>query len=144
MKKLLVAVAIVLLLCPLAQAIEWEHVNQFTASWDPVTTDIDGDPLPSDATIKYRFWMANAVTDPQKNNPVQVSEETAPTVETTVTVGTKGQYYVGVSAVMVFVDGTEMESDINWADEAADQGTTTLWAIRHHAPPIKPQNLTRP
>ena len=121
---------------------KWYQVNQFTARWDAVTTDIDGDPLPPETTLKYRFWMANAVTDPNLTNPVQVAESTDPNA--TITVGTKGQFYVGVSAVIVYIDGSELPSPgINWAHLPEDQGTTQLWAIRHHAPPPNPNNLIR-
>lgn len=130
------------LVVSLAWALKWHNVNTFSCSWNAVTTDIDGDPLPSDTTIMYRVHLANAVTDPDKASPAMVSEVS--TLNTTITLDTKGQFYIGVQAVLIFINANlEMVSGINWADEIADQDTVELWAVRHHAPPLKPQKFIK-
>jgi hypothetical protein len=130
------------LVVSLAWALKWWNVNTFSCSWDTVITDVDGDPLPSDTTVMYRVHLANAVTDPNKASPTVVSEVSTP--NTAITLNTKGQFYVGVEAVLLFIeDNSEMVSGINWADEIADQDTVELWAIRHHAPPLKPQKFIK-
>jgi len=124
-----------------AQAQTWHNVNQVTCAWDVVTTDIDGDPLPIDGTLHYRLFLANADTDPTKTNPSQVADTTD--LQTTITIGTKGRYYVGVQAIWIYTDLSELASGINWADEIADQETVSIWAIRHQMPPQKAKDLVK-
>ena len=125
----------------MAHAQTWYNVNQFTCSWDIVTTDVDGDPLPVDGVLHYRLFLANADTDPTKTNPVQVSDTTDLTA--TITVGVKGRYYIGIKAVWIYTDNSELESAINWADEIVYQETVGIWAIRHHVSPHPPKELEK-
>ena len=141
MKKLLLAVVAFFFMCVTIQAQTWYNVNQFTCSWDIVTTDVDGDPLPVDGVLHYRLFLANADTDPTKTNPVQVADVT--TLEATVTLNTKGRYFVGAQAVWIYIDNSELVSVINWADEIENQETVDLWAIRHQVAPKPPKNLIR-
>lgn len=125
-----------------AWAQKWYNVNTFSCSWNAVTTDVDGDPLPTGIALTYRVYLANAVTDPNKTTPVVIANVS--TINMSVTLNTKGQYYIGIEAVLTFVDdSTELVSGINWADEIADQDTIELWAVRHHAPPLKPQKFLK-
>lgn len=140
-KKTLALIAGILLLASVCQAQTWVNVNQLTCTWDIVTTDGDGDPLPADGVLHYKLYLANADTDPTKTSPVQVADVT--TLEATITLNTKGRYYVGVKAVWIYTDLSEMESGINWADEIENQETVDLWAIRHHVSPKPAKNLTR-
>ena len=141
MKKLLLAAVAFFFMCGIAQAQTWHNVNQFTCTWNVVTTDIDGDPLPVDGTLHYRLYLANADTDPTKISPVQVDDVTI--LESTITLNTKGRYFVGVQSVWIYTDNSELASEINWADEIADQDAVELWAIRHHVSPHTPKNLKR-
>ena len=147
MKKSFISCLIVLfvtvsLVVGVAWAQKWYNVNTFPCSWNVVTTDVDGDPLPTGIALTYRVYLANAVTDPNKTSPVVVADVSD--LNTSITLNTKGQYYIGVEAVLTFVDdSTELVSGINWADEIADQDTVELWAVRHHAPPLKPQRFLK-
>ena len=123
------------------QAQTWHNVNQFTCAWDAVTTDDNGDSLPVDGEMHYRLYIANADTDPDKTNPVQVYDGID--LQTIVTLNIKGRYYVGVQAVWIYTDNSELASIINWADEIEYQGTIDLWAIRYYVAPMPPENLTR-
>jgi hypothetical protein len=141
MKKLVcIAAFFFLFTAPMALAQTWYHANEFTCAWDAVTTDADGDPLPADATIEYEVFLANAVTDPDKTSPVSVWRGTELTA--TIALNTKGQYYVGVKSILVFLDGTELVSDFNWSD-VLDARNGEEWAVRHHAPPLKPGNFRK-
>ena len=147
MKKSFVSCLIVLfvaisLMVGTVWAQRWYNVNTFSCSWNAVTTDVDGDPLPIGVTLTYRVHLANAVTDPNKTSPVVIADVSE--VNTTITLNTKGQFYIGVEAVLTFLDdNTELVSGINWADEIADQDTVELWAVRHHAPPLKPPKFLK-
>ena len=141
MKTLGLIAGILFLMVGVCQAQTWHNLNQFTCTWDIVTTDIDGDPLPADGVLHYKVYLANADTDPDKANPVQVADVT--TLEATITLNTKGRYFVGVRAVWVYTDNTALASEINWADIIENQETVDLWAIRHHVSPKQPKNLTR-
>ena len=142
MKKIIgLILGILFLMVGVVQAQTWYNVNQFTCAWDAVTTDDDGDPLPVDGVLHYRLYLANADTDPTKANPVQVYDGT--TLETTVTLNTKGRYFVGVKAAWVYTDLSELTSEINWANEIEYQETVDLWAIRHHVSPKPPKNLKK-
>ena len=144
MKKLIFTLLVfvgIFCIMPVANAQTWHNVNQFTCSWEAVTTDADGDPLPVDGAMHYRLYLANADTDPSKTSPVEVADVTI--LEAVVTLGTKGRYFVGVKAVWIYTDLSELESAINWADEIENQETIDLWAIRHHVSPKPPKKLTR-
>ena len=142
MSCLIVLFVTVSLVVGVAWAQKWYNVNTFPCSWNVVTTDVDGDPLPTGIALTYRVYLVNAVTDPNKTSPVVVADVSD--LNTSITLNKKGQYYIGVEAVLTFVDdSTELVSGINWADEIADQDTVELWAVRHHAPPLKPQRFLK-
>lgn len=141
MKTLTLIAGILFLMVGVCQAQTWHNLNQFTCAWDAVTTDADGDPLPADGVLHYKLYLANADTDPDKANPTEVADVTI--LETTITLNTKGRYYIGVRAVWIYTDNSEMASGINWADEIENQEGFDLWAIRHHVSPKPPKNLRK-
>ena len=142
MKRLAVALFMVaVLLVGVAWAVPFYNSNQATLAWEAVTTDVDGDPLAG--TITYQIYLANADTDPNKTNPVAVVDEDGNTedLQATITIGTKGRYFVGVSA---FLDGeATLESVINWGDEPENQTGVELFGIRFAVPPHGPKKLQR-
>lgn len=139
--KILGLIAGILLMAGVCQAQTWHNVNQFTCTWNVVTTDIDGDPLPADGVLHYKLYLANADTDPDKVNPIEVVDVTV--LEATITLNTKGRYYIGVQAVWVYTDNSTLADAINWADKIENQEGYDLWAIRHHVSPKPPKGLAR-
>ena len=119
MKKVIVTLLISLVFVVSALSIEWKTANQATVQWDAVTTLSDGNPVPSDNSVKYRVYLANAVTDPDKTNPSLLTTNPISALEYIITLNTEGKYYIGVSAVRYDSTGAEIadtESDINWSD----------------------------
>jgi hypothetical protein len=122
----------------------WHTMNQATIEWDPVTT-IDGSPLPTGDIIKYRVWLANAVTDPEKSNPTQVGGVDGPIY--TITLNVEGKYYVGVQAVRYTPNGGGgyeeiASSGICWADNAeCSEPTDGPFALRYFVAPDSPKNM---
>jgi len=135
MKKIVLTVICFLAITSFASGeVIFYNMNQATLAWDAVTVDIDGDSI---TDVKYRIYIANAVTDPGKTNPVIVANDLT-VITTTITLGIKGKFFVGVSA---FID--DLESDINWADIPTSQGTNPLFGLRFAVPPKPPHNIVR-
>jgi len=133
------AVMLALILTP-AYAVEWKTVNQATIAWDPVTTNIDGDPIPAEHTIKYRVFLANATTDPNKENPVQLGETDQ--TQYLITLNVEGRYIAGVQSVRYDENGTELavSPDINWSD-VNGAATPNPFGFVRWIPPSSPGNL---
>lgn len=127
----------------MAQEVVWYPVDQITVHWLAVTEDVDGDALPTYATLRYKVYLVDAVGDPDRLSPIEVANIPAPAIEVTITIPSKGQYYSGVEAVLEYIDGSIDQSGINWADQPEDQNGITLWAIRRSAPPKIPQEYSR-
>jgi hypothetical protein len=49
---------------------EWHTTNQITVVWDAVTEMQGGAVIPETDIIEYRVYLANAITDPDKMNPL--------------------------------------------------------------------------
>ncbi|MGW8177732.1 MAG: hypothetical protein ACWGQW_02890 [bacterium] len=115
-KIVALAMALVFFSVQSAMAITWVTANQATVQWDAVTADVDGDPIPAGTHVEYKVWLANKLTDPNKSNPVELTQTTA--TEFTITLNTKGQYVIGVNAIHI-EDNTSLElavSDFAWSD----------------------------
>lgn len=127
-KSILLMLIITLVFCGQAFAeTNWHTANQTTVAWDQ---DLSGIPA---AEVKWNIYLANAATDPQKANPVKIGTATAK--EYTVTLNTEGRFFVGVAAFRT-VDGTDLESDIAWSDQA-----TPAFGIQYFLVPLKPSGL---
>ena len=109
MKKVLLAV-VVLLLCATAVTAQVTHwTNQATVEWDAVTTLADGSPVPVGDTIAYRVWTR---IDGAETMVAEVS-----TTAYTFTFTEEGIYTVGVQTVRYPENGDpEIISEINWSD----------------------------
>jgi len=119
-----------------AQAASWHTANQLTVAWDAVTTKDDGGALGAGETIEYVVYMANAATDPNKANPVEVDRTAA--TESTLTLNVEGSFFVGVKAVRKLADGTAVsESTISWSDTADATGAGNEFGVRYFLPPGK-------
>ena len=120
----------------------WHPANQLTVTWDAVTADVDGDPLPIDFDLRYKLVVASAKSDPNHESPIEIADIPAPTLTAVLTLPSKGQWFVGIKAVLIGVD-LEFESAINWAHELEGQDGE-LWAAIHIANPNFPRNLENP
>ena len=134
MKKVFLTLVCLLVMVTAAFALTFYNSNQPTLAWDAVTTDVDGDAITG---VTYRLYLVNADTDPNKTNPVVVADNINELTET-ITLGTKGRFYVGVSAIL-----GDLESVINWGDEIENQETVELFGLRWAVPPHGPKSLVK-
>lgn len=133
MKKLLITLILTLVFTSFAYAEPtFYNVREATLAWDLVTTDTDEDTVDG---VRYKLYLVNAVTDPDKANPVEVSDTL--TNYTVITLS-KGRFYVGVQAYL-----DDLSSVINWADEIENQGDSELFGLRFAVPPKGPKYLKR-
>ena len=116
-----------------SSAVTFHNDKTPTLSWQMVTTDIDGEPI--SGIVTYQLWLANADTDPNKANPVMVSETTG--LETTITL-IKGRFFVGVQAWL-----GDLNSGINWGDIIDNQEGVALIGLRWAVPPHAPKKLIK-
>lgn len=136
----LVTALFLLLTVATAFAISWHTANQATVAWDAVTTVDNGDPLPATDTIEYVVYLANAITDPDKNNPVEI--ETTTSLQSVITLNVEGSYWVGVKSVRKIADGTNVgESRVAWSDNPADCKDGQDFGLRYFQPPAAPGGL---
>ena len=139
MKKLLVFLVSFFLLGGIAMGQSWHIANQATLGWDAVTLKSDGTPLPETDVIEYVGYLSNALTDPDKTNPVEVFRTT--NLESTVTLGVEGRFYFGVKAVRI-VDGSPVgESTIAWSDVPENVKEGDTFGLQYFLPPAKPGGI---
>ena len=122
--KKIAVITFVIYLCLVSAAwaqINWVTANQATVEWDAVSVDVDGDPVPGGTHAEYKVWMVNKITDPNKTNPVELTQ----TVNTqyTVTLNAKGSYLIGLSTVHIETSTGEVLGEsqtLSWSDIPAD------------------------
>ena len=134
MKKLLICLLVLFISVPAFGEVTFYNDNTPSFTWDASTTDVDGDSITG---VMYRIYIANADTDPDKTNPV-VAAEGITELTCEITLGTKGRFFVGVSAYL-----DDQESVINWGDEPENQGDNELFGVRFAVPPNAPKNVNR-
>ncbi|MHC4537465.1 MAG: hypothetical protein ACYS6K_26290, partial [Planctomycetota bacterium] len=128
MKKLLIA-CLILLFAFGAHALEWRSTNQATISWDPVTTLVNGDPIPATDLIRYRIYLKESGTTAE----LFVDEIGFSTY--TITLSTEGKYIVGIQAVRYDSAGVEVgESEINWSDVNGEATPNPFGLVFFHPP----------
>ena len=130
----LIVLLLVLIMAPAASAeVVFHNANQATVAWDAVASDIDGDPI---SGVTYRIYLASE-TDPMKSDPfVAVDNITA--LSATITLNTKGKFFVGIQAVC-----EDLVSEINWGDELEHQADVELFGLRYATLPGVPENLIK-
>ncbi len=132
-------IGIFILFCDASIAQEWKTANQYTLSWDAVTTKVDGNPFSSGDVIEYTVFLANSVTDPDKVNPVEVGT----TAETSyvLTLNTEGKYFVGVRCDRTLVDDpdTTLSSQIAWSDDSG--AALNPFGVMSFLAPMEPTGL---
>ena len=136
-RQLTIVLAILFFFVGMAYAaVTWHTTNQFTVQWDAVSTTADGGAITG--TVEYEVFIANAVTDPNKANPVSVWR--GPETQATLTLNTEGQYMIGVKAIGV-VDGSDVsESTMAWSDDPAATNNATF-GVKHFFAPASPGGL---
>lgn len=135
----LFVVLLVLFLAGIALAQTWHTANQATVAWDAVLLD-NGDPVPPTDTIEYVVYLSNAITDPDKNNPVEVATTT--NLEQLITLNVEGSYFVGVKAVRKIADGTNVgESTVAWSDDPQYVQNGQTFGLRYFLPPAAPREI---
>jgi hypothetical protein len=121
----------------------WKTANQATVSWDGVTTLVHEDgrpiPIPEGDEIRYKVYLANAKTDPNKTNPALITPEAITTTEYTFTLGVEGSFFVGVKSIQYSkVEGTMVpvgESPIAWSSNPEDSENGKTFGVRYFLPP---------
>lgn len=142
MKRFLIVLFLIfsLVIGGIALAQTWHTANQATVEWDAVTTIDNGDPLPPTDTIEYVVYLANAITDPNKDNPAEIARTT--NTNQLITLNVEGQYFVGVKAIRKIADGTEVgESVVAWSDDPQYVQNGETFGLRYFLPPSAPGNL---
>jgi len=140
MKKWVSALFIVLLVAGIALAQTWHTANQATVEWDPVSILSNGDPLPAGDTVEYTVYLANAITDPNKDNPSEIA--TIPDTSHLITLNVEGSYFVGVKAVRKIADGTNVgESEVAWSDDPQFVQGGETFGLRYFLPPAAIGNM---
>lgn len=85
--------------------------NQVSVAWDPVETNVDGEPITG--TISYKIYYRTALSE------VEAFVATTTDTRYTFTFTVEGRYYMGVRAVRN-VDVVEIGSSIiSWSDNPA-------------------------
>ena len=139
LKSFAAILIITLLLVPCAGSVEWKATNQATIAWDATATLENGDPLPENNTVKYRVYLSNAVTDPDKANPALLGETDL--LQYVLTLNAEGKYFVGVQSVRYDENAVEVgASSVNWSD-INGAATPNPFGLVHYAPPAAPVNL---
>ena len=119
--------------------VDWRTTNQATVAWDAVNTLSDGSALPAGDIVKYRVYLANAITDPNKANPALIDETDL--LQFTLTLNAEGRYLIGVQAVRYDSALAELgTSEINWSD-VNGAATPNPFGIVHYFNPAIPMNL---
>jgi hypothetical protein len=124
----------VLVLGGLALAQTWHTTNQATVAWDAV-------PVPAGSTVEYVVYLANATTDPDKTNPVEIATTTD--LDQLITLNVEGSYFVGVKARRILdADGSNVgESTVAWSDDPQYCQNGETFGLRYFVPPDAPVNM---
>ena len=112
-------------------AVTWHTANEFTVSWDAVTTNVDETAVPANE-IEYELFVVNAITDPNKTNPTSVWR--GPELTHVVTLNTEGQYLLGIRAIRV-IDGVDQSTSVNvYSDDPAVCQDGVTFGVRYFIP----------
>lgn len=116
MKRLALALVLVLMGCAaFAQPIE-HAVNAAVVEWDAPAAMDNGTPIPAGSVVSYEYGVA-----PLSNRDAFVVQGTGTATQGTVTTPTEGAWLVGVRTVRVVGDYRAL-SPILWSDAPANPG----------------------
>jgi hypothetical protein len=132
--KITVLIVVMLFVAGIALAQTWHTANQATVAWDAVA-------VPAGSTVEYVVYLANAVTDPNKDNPVEIAVTTD--LEQLITLNVEGSYFAGVKARRILTaDGSNVgESEVAWSDDPQYCLNGETFGLRYFVPPAAPGNL---
>jgi len=95
---------------------EWVTANQSTITWDAVVGSISGTAFPESDIIEYKVYLSNAITDPDKDNLVEVGVTENTTYA--VTLNVEGRFFVGLQTIRKSEEGNILaESIIGWSSD---------------------------
>lgn len=115
------------------QAQQWQIANQVTVSWDPVTTNVDGQPITG--TVSYKTYSK------PETGTVETLLGTVTATQATITFQAEGRYFLGVKSVRN-VDGIEIESSrIAWSNIAADCANGVTFGVQYYKAPANVINI---
>lgn len=134
MRRFVFIISALLLCTGTAQAQQWYTTNQATLAWDAVTKLVDGRPLPEGNVIQYKVYLANAVTDSGKTNPIEVGTGIVET-RYVITLNQEGKYFVGIRAVRIVGGEAVAQSEVTWADDPASNPQPGPFGLRFFESP---------
>jgi hypothetical protein len=135
MKKYLLMFSFIVLLVLSVRVVfaqEFYTTNQATVAWDQ---DFGG---VATSEVLWNIYLANAITDPEKANPVKVA--TALNQQYVITLNTEGKYFVGVSAIRKIGSEVVGESAITWSDI---QGDSPKFGLQYFTIPAAPTKIVK-
>jgi hypothetical protein len=141
----------------ISNAQTWHTTDQVTLAWDAPTSLSNGDPVPSEDEIRYRIFLADAVSDPSKTSPVELTPDNDgdgtldPILDKskTITVQQEGRYFFGVKALRYHDangDGNLEqvgESAIAWSDNSEYVQDGTTFGVEHFFSITEPSGLMK-
>ncbi len=100
------------------QAQDWRRTDQATVAWDPVTTLVTGDPIPTTDTVKYEVWRVREALKDDPNAPIYIEETDQ--AQYTITFTEEGKWFVGIVSVR-YVNGVDRVrgETISWSWDVA-------------------------
>lgn len=116
MKKLFLAMVMVLILASPVFSQTWYPANQKTIGWTAVIQLDDGTPIPADQSVRYQIYIALS-TDTTKINKVNIGNSI--TTQFVITFTTEGKYFIGVEAERLDSGGVVVSKSatIAWSDD---------------------------
>jgi len=110
--------------------VDWYPTNQATIAWTPVTTMENGKPIPEGSIIKYQTYLADAMADPEKQNPIDTG--IVEVAEKTFTLTTEGKYYAGIWALRYVGGELVGQSTISWSNNLIVCKDGKTFGLKHY------------
>ena len=111
-KKVTMALFVMSFIVVSSLAATWHTANQQTVGWDPVTTSVEGNPVPADQISYEVFLMEEGDVNAL---PMGVTSGTT----FTLTLPHEGKWFFGVKSIRTVDEEVVGESRIVWSSEPA-------------------------
>ena len=112
---------------------QWTTANQITVSWDPVTTNVDGQPITG--TVSYKTYFKPEL------GTIETFHGTVTATQATITFQAEGRFFLGVRSVRN-IDGVEIDSSrIAWSNNAADCSSGVTFGVQYYKAPANVINI---
>jgi hypothetical protein len=142
MKKL---IPILILLASLSissnsYAVDWHKADSAIVGWDAVTTYYDDTPFPADRQgVAYYVYTKDV-----NGSNVRAEGNTFDVIQFAVTLAEGEKKYVGISAVMIDVDGIASdESTVAWSNEPIYCLNGVVFGVHNLKRPKNPKDLNK-